>query len=114
MSGISTHILDTSRGLPAPGVAVTVEREEIAGTFAPAGGGTTDSDGRVKSLLGPGATLSAGTYRLKFETGAYFAARGVASFYPRVEVTFTISDPSRHHHVPLLLSPFGYTTYRGT
>jgi len=114
MSGISTHILDTSRGVAAASVAVTLEREEAPGRLAPVGTGTTDADGRVKALLPAGAALDAATYRLTFQTGAYFAARGEPTFFPRVEVVFTVADPSRHHHVPLLVSPFGYSTYRGT
>ena len=113
MSGISTHILDTSRGVAAPGVAVTLEREVGADHWKPIGSGTTDADGRVKNLVAEGA-LQTGTYRLRFATGAYWQAQGVAAFHPQVEVVFTVRDAGKHHHVPLLLSPFGYTTYRGT
>lgn len=116
MSGISTHILDTARGAPAAGVAVTLEREEAGAgrRWSPTGSATSDADGRVKALLPAGTPLSAGVYRVRFETGAYFAARGVQAFFPHVEVVFTVTDPARHHHVPLLLSPFGFSTYRGT
>ena len=78
------------------------------------GGGVTDSDGRVRSVLAPDTPASSGTYRLVFETGAYFARRGVAGFYPQVAVTFEASDTQGHYHVPLLLSPYGYSTYRGS
>ena len=79
----------------------------------PLGAGVTDADGRAGDLLA-GAPLEARTYRLTFETGAYFASTGRRSFYPRVEVTFEVAAPAEHHHVPLLLSPFGYSTYRGS
>lgn len=115
MSGLSTHVLDTSRGLPAAGLGVSLERQADTGAWGALASGATDSDGRVKSLLPAGTALSAGVYRLRFETGAYLAKHGSgAPFYPHVDVVFQISDPTRHHHVPLLLSPFGYTTYRGS
>lgn len=110
---ISTHILDTARGRPAAGVAVTLER--LDGDRATVvGRGVTDADGRVRSLVPEGAALAAGDHRLRFEVGAYFAALGVEAFYPRVEVAFTVRAPHEHHHVPLLLAPFGYSTYRGS
>lgn len=114
MSGLSTHILDTSRGTPAAGVAVTLERQGAGGAWTALHNARTDADGRVKALLPAGGTLGPGVHRLRFETGAYFSAQGVHSFYPHVEVVFDIADVSRHHHVPLLISPFGYSTYRGS
>jgi 5-hydroxyisourate hydrolase len=114
MSGISTHVLDTSRGLAAQGVAVTLERQEAAGGWLAITSTKTDADGRVKSLLPAGTPLVVGTYRLGFETGTYFSAAGIKAFFPRVDVVFAVADPTRHYHVPLLLSPFGYSTYRGT
>lgn len=118
MSGLSTHILDTSRGTPAVGVAVTLERQTAgaagSGAWSSLHSARTDADGRVKSLLPTGGTLGPGVHRLRFETRAYFAANGMASFYPYVEVVFEIADAGRHHHVPLLISPFGYSTYRGS
>ena len=114
MSGISTHVLDTSIGRPAAGVPVTLERQDTAGNWTQAGGGTTSADGRVPQLLGGGEALAAGIYRLTFDTAAYFRARGVESFYPSVTVQFEIRDPGQHYHVPLLLCPFGYSTYRGS
>jgi 5-hydroxyisourate hydrolase len=110
---LSTHVLDTSAGRPAPGVGVTLERNEAGGPRT-LGRGTTDPDGRCRDLLPSGTPLEAGVYRLSFDSGAYFAARGLATFYPRVEVVFEITSPAEHHHVPLLLSPFGYSTYRGS
>lgn len=111
MSGITTHVLDTSRGRPAEGVAVRLERGGEAG-WAPAGAGRTGADGRCGSLLdGP---LEAGHYRLVFDTGAYFESTGVRGFYPEVCVHFEVRSPDEHHHVPLLLNPFGYSTYRGS
>ncbi|MDB4982671.1 MAG: transthyretin [Myxococcales bacterium] len=116
MSRLSTHVLDVALGQPARGVAVRLD----ALPSAAEGGGTvilasavTDDDGRVPDLLG-GAALEAGVYRLTFQTGAYFKATARPSFYPRVQVTFEVTTPAQHHHVPLLLSPFGYSTYRGS
>ncbi|EON24669.1 MULTISPECIES: hydroxyisourate hydrolase [Nocardioides] len=104
MTTLSTHVLDTTLGRPASGVAVSLSGE---GTSAEA---VTDSDGRVADL---GRALEPGTYTLRFDSGAYFAQRGTDGFYPEVLVTFTVSGAG-HVHVPLLLSPFGYSTYRGS
>jgi 5-hydroxyisourate hydrolase len=111
-SPITTHILDTAQGRPAGGVAVVLEQQGEAGWIV-VGGGTTDADGRLRTLLEPDK-LGAGNYRLIFETGAYFAQQGVAGFYPQAIVVFAVREPSQHYHVPLLLSPFGYSTYRGS
>ena len=110
MGAITTHVLDLSTGLPAAGVAVTLER--AAGiAWESLGHALTDADGRVRDGF---ATLTgAGRYRLTFATGPYFATRGVTSFHPEVVVVFEVKE-IRHHHVPLLLSPFGYSTYRGS
>jgi 5-hydroxyisourate hydrolase len=113
MSRITTHVLDTSRGRPAAGVAVALEREGDAGEWIAVGRGTTDADGRLRDLIGGGGEVGAGAYRLTFETGAYFAASGVESFYPRVAVIFSVAA-GEHYHVPLLVNPFGYSTYRGS
>lgn len=113
MSAITTHVLDTARGRPATGIAVVLEREQ-EGSWHEIGRGVTDDDGRVKALLGSGTPLTAGVHRLTFATGPYFARQKCAAFYPEVRVVFEITDPSQHHHVPLLLSPFGYSTYRGS
>lgn len=109
---ITTHVLDTARGRPAAGVPVTLERAARGDGWAPAGRAVTDADGRARDLLA--APLEAGRYRLTFDTGAYFHAAGVAAFYPEVSVHFEVTDPAEHHHVPLLLNPFGYSTYRGS
>ncbi len=114
MSGITTHILDTSRGRPANGVAVRLELESAEGDWKQIGDGLTDADGRAKDLLPAGFALQTGIYRLVFDTEPYFAAQNIESFYPEVMVVFTVRDPEQHYHVPLLLSPFGYSTYRGS
>lgn len=112
MSPITTHILDTSKGRPAAGVSVQLERSSGSGWETLARGKTND-DGRIPDLLPKDAKIVEGLYRLTFETGAYFKAQGVRAFYPAVTVAFEISELS-HHHIPLLLSPFGYSTYRGS
>ncbi len=113
MSAITTHVLDTSRGRPAAGVVVVLERRAGEG-FDELGRGSTDADGRLRTLLPAGAPLERGVYRLTFYTGAYFAHCAVEGFYPEVTIAFEVRDPSQHHHVPLLLNPFGYSTYRGS
>lgn len=112
MSGITTHVLDTAAGRPARGVRVTLSVKTDAG-WRELASRSTDADGRVPDLLAGGSAGSAGTYRLRFDVGDYFAARGTTAFYPYVEVVFSVSEGERYH-VPLLLSPFGYTTYRGS
>lgn len=110
MSSLSTHVLDATSGTPAAGMTVTLtSRGEVAWTDVASA--VTDPDGRVGDLA-PGG-LPAGTHRLIFATGPYFAAAGTAGFYPEVAVTFTV-DEDRHYHVPLPLSPFAYSTYRGS
>lgn len=113
MSGITSHVLDTSLGVPAAGLTVRLARRDDAGAVTELEERRTNADGRVADLLG-GRPLAAGVYRLTFETGAYFAAEGKRCFYPRVEVVFEVDATDRHYHVPLLLSPFGYSTYRGS
>lgn len=112
MSGLSTHVLDLSTGKPAAGVTVRLERAQGDG-YARITEHLTNDDGRVPDLLG-GEALSATTYRLTFLIGAYFSARGLPVFYPEAQVLFVVGDAARHHHIPLLLSPFGYSTYRGS
>jgi 5-hydroxyisourate hydrolase len=109
---ITTHVLDTARGLPASGVPIVLERATGDG-WELVGHGATDADGRARDLVAQGTALSAGRYRLTFDTGAYFRGRDEAAFYPEVAVVFTVAS-DEHHHVPLLLSPFGYSTYRGS
>ena len=112
MSPITTHILDTAAGCPADGVAVTLEQQGAGGWSALARG-TTDSDGRVRDLL-PEGSLEAGVYRITFDIDAYFQRQSIRGFYPHATIVFRVDDPSQHYHVPLLLSPFGYSTYRGS
>lgn len=112
MSGITTHILDIARGRPAAGVAVSLARRAGDG-WAELATIRSDTNGRVANLLPGDSKSPAGTYRLRFDTGAYFAALGVAPFHPFVEIVFEIRD-AEPYHLPLLVSPFGYTTYRGS
>jgi 5-hydroxyisourate hydrolase len=111
---ISTHVLDTARGRPAAGVAVRLDRLSEDGTATELRRSSTDMDGRVRELLGDGAALATGQYRLTFDVGAYFARDGLDPFLPYVTIVFTVRDATQHHHVPLLVTPFGYTTYRGS
>jgi 5-hydroxyisourate hydrolase len=108
MSPITTHVLDTARGRPAAGVPVVLDLRAGDGGWVEVGRGTTDDDGRLRTLTGP--AIEAGTYRLTFDTKAYDAA----GFFPEVAIVFEVRDAAQHHHVPLLLSPFGYSTYRGS
>jgi 5-hydroxyisourate hydrolase len=109
---ISTHVLDTMRGSPAAGLEVTLSRREADGDWTVVGQAVTDADGRVRELADD--EIDAGDYRLEFATQPYFARSGLSAFYPEVAVVFSVEDPTGHVHVPLLLSPFGYTTYKGT
>ena len=113
MSAITTHVLDTMRGLPAVGVAVLLERAKDDAMERVASG-VTDADGRLSGLLPADQALEPGTYRLSFDTGAYFTATGVEGFYPEVSVVFAAREGERHYHVPLLLRLYGYYTYRGS
>jgi 5-hydroxyisourate hydrolase len=113
MSAITTHILDTSRGRPAADVLVVLERRSGDG-HQEIGRGKTDADGRLRTLLPQGAPVSPGVYRLTFHTAEYFAALGGEGFYPEVTIAFEIKDSAQHYHVPLLLNPYGYSTYRGS
>ena len=121
MSTISTHVLDTALGRPAAGVPVALERVRDAdggaasGTRPSAlGSGATDADGRLRDLLPPGATLGEGTYRLTFAVGDYLERTWGYAFYPEITVLFRVGGHDEHYHVPLLLSPYGYATYRGS
>lgn len=113
MSGITTHVLDTSRGRPASGVPVLLEFRVDDG-WREIARAETDADGRARQLLPQGAPLTTGTWRLTFGVGKYFASGSVESFYPEASIVFLIRDPEQHYHVPLLLSPYGYSTYRGS
>ncbi|SDZ19578.1 5-hydroxyisourate hydrolase [Amycolatopsis xylanica] len=108
MSQVTTHVLDTAEGHPAQGVPVRLEAHDLAG-WSVLAEGVTDADGRVRDL-GP-ERLDAGVYRLIFDTGSYL---GPEAFFPEITVSFRIADPGAHHHVPVLLSPFSYSTYRGS
>ena len=110
--GISTHVLDTATGRPAAGVGVRLERMR-AGTWEVLSDAETDVDGRSGDLLGDSAAVERGVYRVRFETGAYFAAKGERCLYPFVEIVFEVMD-ARHYHIPLLLTANGFTTYRGS
>lgn len=117
MSNISTHVLDTSAGKPAAGVHVRLEFQTGGREGEPwriLSQNETDADGRAKALLPPGASLTEGIYRITFDTANYFRAQKQGTFYPEVKVTFFVADAAQHYHVPLLLSPFGYSTYRGS
>lgn len=114
MSAITTHVLDTSRGCPAAGVPVVLEQRADGDRWHAVGRGETDADGRLRGLLADGTALVPGLYRLIFDTRRYFDAQGLRGFYPHVIVVFEATAGEAHYHVPLLLGPFGYTTYRGT
>ncbi|XP_078684062.1 5-hydroxyisourate hydrolase-like isoform X3 [Branchiostoma floridae x Branchiostoma belcheri] len=113
-SPITTHILDTSLGRPAADVPIKLYRrgERLGQEWTQVSSGQTNSDGRCNGLLN---SLEAGVYKITFETGTYFNKNGIRQyFYPYVDIVFEIHDPSQHYHVPLLLNPFGYSTYRGS
>jgi 5-hydroxyisourate hydrolase len=112
-ASITTHVLDTARGVPASGLQVRLERRQADGAWLALSARETDADGRARDLLPEGAALELGTYRLTFETGAYLSREGGPVFYPEAAVTFVVLE-LRHHHIPLLLSPFGFSTYRGS
>jgi 5-hydroxyisourate hydrolase len=111
--GISTHILDTALGRPATGVPITLARmtDEKWRSLNEA---TTDADGRCKNLLPANETLQPGTYRVHFETIAYYNQHQLSGLYPYVEIVFTVTEGEQHYHIPLLLTANGYTTYRGS
>jgi 5-hydroxyisourate hydrolase len=112
MSQLTTHILDTTKGRPAKDVPVTLYGlQDNEWTYMAKG--VTNQDGRVTDLLPADRLLEPGDYKLNFDTSSYFEQQAVKSFYPFVEIVFTI-DSSDHYHVPLLLNPFGYSTYRGS
>ena len=112
--GISTHVLDTSLGRPAPAVPVRLERRTPSGGWQAVASGATDLDGRCRDLLPSGDLLSPGVYRITFDTERYFAALEVEGLYPEVTVTFVVREAASHYHIPLLVSANGYTTYRGS
>jgi 5-hydroxyisourate hydrolase len=113
MSQLTTHVLDTSNGEPAEGIRITLQKIHEDGRWMDIATKLTNADGRISDFLKDSQTLEFGIYRLIFETGSYFNELALASFYPYIPVVFEIKDES-HYHVPLLLNPFGYSTYRGS
>jgi len=113
MSQITTHILDTTRGLPATNVPITLFAQAGEGWTA-LNSGVTNCDGRLPGLLADGVVLAAGVYRMHFATKSYFEANNEAGFYPFVDIVFEIDASGTHYHVPLLLTAYGYSTYRGS
>ena len=114
MSGITTHVLDLASGRPAEGVGVKLEILVAGKGWTALAERVTDADGRVKDLIAAGSQLDAGRYRLTFAVGEYFGKLKQACFHPEAPVVFEVRDPAQHYHVPLLVSPFGYSTYRGS
>lgn len=112
MGQITTHVLDTSLGKPAQGIQIKLQ-EPAGNSWKTIAEGITNTDGRVSDLLKADEILARGTYKLVFHVADYFKTQGIKSFYPLVEITFETTDRG-HYHVPLLLNPFGYSTYRGS
>ena len=112
MSLITTHVLDIARGQPAAGVAVFLDYRAGPDDWMELARGATNADGRIADLLTQ--TQKPGIYRLRFATGDYFQSIGVRGFYPEVQVIVSVDNPAGHYHIPLLLSPYGYSTYRGS
>ncbi len=114
MSPITTHVLDTAHGRPAAGVVVILEQAGADQVWTELARGTTDTDGRVRGLLPEGTQLAGGVYRLRFGTGVYFRSLGIRGLYPEVQILIELEPGGGHYHIPILLSPFGYSTYRGS
>jgi len=114
MSAITTHVLDLSRGRPASGVPVVLDLQLKGGEWQNLGRGITDADGRLRDLLPAGHALAPGLYRLSFDAGSYFRSAGVECFHPSIPIVFEVRVSTEHYHIPLLISPFGYSTYRGS
>jgi 5-hydroxyisourate hydrolase len=114
MSAITTHVLDLSRGGPARDVPVRLEIFRGEHGWTTIADRATDDDGRVRDFIPAGSLLDAGRYRLTFATAAHFRGAGTPAFHPEIVIAFEVMDPEQHYHVPLLISPFGYTTYRGS
>lgn len=113
MSQITTHVLDTSKGQPAAGLTISLQRPVGEGVWASLATGVTNDDGRIPNFMPDDMELKPGVYRMLFQTDEYFRLHHTEAFYPYVPVVFEIKDGS-HYHVPLLLNPFGYSTYRGS
>ena len=114
MSAITTHVLDTMTGLPGTGISVVLERKTHSSGWQVIAEGMTNDDGRANDLMAATDEFETGHYRLTFETGVYFASKNIECFFPQVIVSFVVRDVLKHHHVPLLLSPYSYSTYRGS
>ena len=114
MSPITTHVLDTSQGCPGANILVRLEKYKTDGNWREVSSGTTDKDGRIMDLLAEEDLLGTGVYQMIFETAPYFEKQRIPFFYPEIEIRFLLSHPEQHYHIPLLLSPFGYSTYRGS
>jgi 5-hydroxyisourate hydrolase len=114
MTRVSTHVLDTAAGRPVKDLAVRLEKHEGSADWRMVRLGRTDADGRCSDFIPAGEELAAGIYRLTFDTAGYFATQQVQGLYPLVQVTFLVRDTEKHFHIPLLLSPNSYTTYRGS
>jgi 5-hydroxyisourate hydrolase len=114
MSRISTHVLDVSLGKPAKDVSVRLERRELSGDWFVLASSRTGTDGRCAQLLPANETLVPGVYRLNFDTASYFQAQDIATLYPLIEIAFHVLEGESEFHIPLLLSPYGFTTYRGS
>jgi 5-hydroxyisourate hydrolase len=115
VKSITTHVLDTALGRPAEGVPVSLDHlDPTSGAWSRLGQGVTDADGRLRTLVPEHHALQAGRYRITFAVEAYHQRIGQQGFYPEVSVQFELRDPSQHHHIPLLLSPHGFSTYRGS
>ncbi len=113
MSAITTHILDTTTGRPGSGISVVLERKTHTSGWQPMAEGISDIDGRINDLLSTKEAFLPGHYRFIFEIGPYFLLQGIDCFFPQITVSFVVKDSMQHYHVPVLLSPFGYSTYRG-
>ena len=114
MSAITTHILDTTSGQPGVGIPVILERKTHSAGWQSIAEGMTNADGRINDFLSVKEAFLPGHYRLIIETGPYFLLRNIECFFPQITISFVVKDTMRHYHVPLLLSPFGYSTYRGS
>ncbi len=113
MSAITTHVLNTATGRPGEGISVVLE-EKAGDDWRLLAAGRTNADGRLGDLLAGDHRLTPGEYRLTFDTKLYFERQGTESFYPEVRIAFRVQDPQEHYHVPLLIAPFGFSTYRGS
>jgi 5-hydroxyisourate hydrolase len=114
MSTVSTHVLDTSLGKPAAGVPVSLAAHQADGSWKSITQGATDADGRWRPSFANESALGPGIYKLTFDAAAYFRTRNTEGFFPNIEISFSIRDAAQHYHVPLLLSPYSYSTYRGS